>query len=88
MITFIAARNSHYIPISWSSSGEVTGFGNGMDKFCLLIADNLFYDASEENRGGIPFVFAKNGFGNIENCYLEISEIKELIECKEDKLCI
>ncbi len=28
---------------------------------------------------GIPFVFAKYGFGSVENCYLEISEIKELL---------
>lgn len=28
---------------------------------------------------GIPFVFAKYGFGSVENCYLAISEIKELL---------
>lgn len=28
---------------------------------------------------GIPFVFAKYGFGNVENCYLAISDIKELM---------
>ncbi len=28
---------------------------------------------------GIPFIFAKYGFGNVENCYLEISDIKELL---------
>jgi phosphoglycolate phosphatase len=27
----------------------------------------------------IPFIFAKYGFGNTENCYLAISEIKELL---------
>lgn len=28
---------------------------------------------------GIPFVFAKYGFGSVEHCYLEISYIKELL---------
>ncbi|AWI04270.1 HAD family hydrolase [Clostridium drakei] len=28
---------------------------------------------------GIPFIFAKYGFGNVEDCYLEISDIKELL---------
>jgi phosphoglycolate phosphatase len=28
---------------------------------------------------GIPFIFAKYGFGNVESCYLEISEINELL---------
>lgn len=28
---------------------------------------------------GVPFVFAKYGFGNVENCYLAISNIKELL---------
>lgn len=28
---------------------------------------------------GIPFVFAKYGFGTVENCYLAISGIKELL---------
>jgi phosphoglycolate phosphatase len=28
---------------------------------------------------GIPFIFAKYGFGSVENCYLAISEIKELL---------
>lgn len=27
----------------------------------------------------IPFVFAKYGFGNVENCYLAINDIKELL---------
>lgn len=27
----------------------------------------------------IPFVFAKYGFGSVEDCYLEINEIKELL---------
>lgn len=29
---------------------------------------------------GIPFVFAKYGFGSVENCYLAIREIKELLK--------
>jgi phosphoglycolate phosphatase len=29
---------------------------------------------------GVPFVFAKYGFGNPLNCYLAISEIKELLD--------
>jgi phosphoglycolate phosphatase len=29
---------------------------------------------------GIPFIFAKYGFGNPENCYLAISGIKELLK--------
>jgi phosphoglycolate phosphatase len=28
----------------------------------------------------IPFIFAKYGFGNPENCYLAINEIKELLD--------
>jgi phosphoglycolate phosphatase len=28
---------------------------------------------------GIPFVFAKYGFGKVENCYMAISRIKELL---------
>lgn len=28
---------------------------------------------------GIPFVFAKYGFGSVSDCYLEISNIKELL---------
>lgn len=28
---------------------------------------------------GIPFIFAKYGFGNVENYYMAISEIKELL---------
>lgn len=29
---------------------------------------------------GIPFVFAKYGFGNVESCYLAINDIKELLD--------
>jgi phosphoglycolate phosphatase len=37
---------------------------------------------------GIPFVFAKYGFGEIENCYLAISQIKELWNLYQaGKLC-
>jgi phosphoglycolate phosphatase len=28
---------------------------------------------------GVPFIFAKYGFGKVENCYMAISEIKELL---------
>lgn len=36
---------------------------------------------------GIPFVFAKYGFGSVESCYLAINEITELIDlCQEGKL--
>lgn len=31
---------------------------------------------------GIPFVFAKYGFGTVEDCYLAISGIKELLNLK------
>lgn len=31
---------------------------------------------------GVPFIFAKYGFGKVENCYLAISEIKELLNFK------
>jgi phosphoglycolate phosphatase len=35
---------------------------------------------------GTPFIFAKYGFGNVENCYMAISEIKELLDlCEEEK---
>jgi phosphoglycolate phosphatase len=35
---------------------------------------------------GIPFVFASYGFGSVENYYLAISDIKELMEpCREGK---
>jgi len=33
---------------------------------------------------GIPFVFAKYGFGSPENCYLAISHIKELLNILSD----
>lgn len=33
---------------------------------------------------GIPFVFAKYGFGSVENFYLAISEIKELLNFVSD----
>jgi phosphoglycolate phosphatase len=29
---------------------------------------------------GVPFIFAKYGFGNAENCYMAISELKELLK--------
>jgi phosphoglycolate phosphatase len=32
---------------------------------------------------GIPFVFAKYGFGAVEDCYLAISGIKELLNLKD-----
>lgn len=32
---------------------------------------------------GVPFVFAKYGFGNVENCYIAISNIKELLSLLE-----
>lgn len=36
---------------------------------------------------GIPFVFAKYGFGQVENYYLAISEFKELLNlCQDDNL--
>jgi phosphoglycolate phosphatase len=35
------------------------------------------YEAS--TFAGIPFVFAKYGFGRVDDCYLEINEIKELL---------
>lgn len=36
---------------------------------------------------GIPFIFASYGFGNVEDCYLAISEIKELVNlCYEGEL--
>lgn len=28
---------------------------------------------------GVPFIFAKYGFGDVEDCYLEIGDIKELL---------
>jgi phosphoglycolate phosphatase len=28
---------------------------------------------------GVPFVFAKYGFGSVENCYMAINDIKELL---------
>jgi phosphoglycolate phosphatase len=37
---------------------------------------------------GIPFVFAKYGFGEVENCFLAISQIKELWSLHQTgKLC-
>lgn len=35
---------------------------------------------------GIPFIFAKYGFGNVKNYYLAISEIKELLNLYEEDL--
>lgn len=35
---------------------------------------------------GIPFIFAKYGFGNVKNYYLAISEIKELLNFYEEVL--
>lgn len=34
---------------------------------------------------GIPFIFAKYGFGNVENCYLAINNIKELLNLFREK---
>ena len=87
---FIEKKKLNKIFTGYTCSGE-TGLGKDKNIQTIIAKYKLHspiyvgdtqwdYEASEKNN--IPFVFAKYGFGKINNAKYEIKNIKELIVCE------